>query len=212
MKKKDANPSFIKGYFKFIKTSGFFKHLLLALVSLCLVSYLLFKFLGIYTGHGEKVEVPDFTNKSVLELKEFTKDLKIGFKIVDSVYMPKSKPGIVIKQEPKSGSNVKSGRFVYLFVTTLVPPQMEMPQLAERSYRQAVFMIQSFGLKLGKTTYEIGFPGAVLKQIVDGKVYTAEEIKEAKRKNKPILIRKGSKVSLVVGKEEEKSLDSVKQD
>lgn len=209
MGKSEHNVSFFKGYLSFIKTKRFFFHLALAAITLIIIIFFIFKGLDLYTGHGEKVEVPDFSSKSVFELDHFISDKKVKYQIIDSLYQPKLKPGIVIKQDPLKGSFVKPDRTIYLYVSTLLPPKMEMPLLADRSYRQAVFMIQSYGLKLAKTTYETGFPGAVLKQIVDGKEYTAEEIKEAKRKNQPILIRKGSKISLVVGKEEEIVIDSI---
>ncbi|MFN5182269.1 MAG: PASTA domain-containing protein [Bacteroidota bacterium] len=209
MKKEHKKDSFLSSYLSFIKTKSFFIHLGLSVFTLFISMFLLFKFLNFYTDHGDKVEVPDFSEKSIFELEKFLEDKDIKFEITDSVYLPKSKPGVVIKQEPKKGSFVKPGRTVYLYISTILPPKMEMPQLVDRSYRQATFMIQSYGLKLGKTTYEVGFPGAVLKQIVDGKEYTAEQIKEARKKNNPIMIRKGSKISLVVGKEEEIVLDTI---
>ena len=210
MKNTAHKNSFWRGFLSFIRTKDFLKHAGIALISLLIFLYLLFTALDFYTGHGEKVEVPDFSNKSLIELGPFAEEKNLKYEITDSIYMPDSKPGVVVKQDPEKGSSVKPGRTIYLYISTILPPQMEMPQLADRSYRQAVFMLQSFGLKLGKTIYETGFPGAVLRQIVDGKEYTAEDIKAAKKKNKPIMIRKGSKVALVVGKEEEILIDSVK--
>ena len=69
----------------------------IAFVCLVVVLWALFKLLGVYTHHGETAEVPDFKGKSMAELDNFVKDKNVGFIIIDSVYSPDEKPGIVIK-------------------------------------------------------------------------------------------------------------------
>jgi len=164
----------------------------IAFVCLVVVLWALFKLLGVYTHHGETAEVPDFKGKSMAELDNFVKDKNVGFIIIDSVYSPDEKPGIVIKQDPEAKSMVKHNRIIYLYVTSTQAPQMAMPKLVDRSTRQAVFMIESYGLKLGKVT-EIAADckGCVLKQLYKGKEIAAGEA-----------IQKGSKIDLTVGKME----------
>lgn len=183
----------MKDLFNYLKSKTFFKHLALATVSLVIVLWALFKLLGVYTHHGETAEVPDFKGKAIAELDNFVKDKNVGFTIIDSVYSPQEKPGIVIKQDPEAKSMVKHNRIIYLYVTSTQAPQMAMPKLVDRSTRQAVFMIESYGLKVGKITEIAGdCKGCVLKQYFNGKEIMPGDA-----------IKKGSKIDLSVGKKEE---------
>ena len=183
----------MKDLFSYLKSKTFFKHLALATVSLVIVLWALFKLLGVYTHHGETAEVPDFKGKAIAELDNFVKDKNVGFTIIDSVYSPQEKPGIVIKQDPEAKSMVKHNRIIYLYVTSTQAPQMAMPKLVDRSTRQAVFMIESYGLKVGKITEIAGdCKGCVLKQYFNGKEIMPGDA-----------IKKGSKIDLSVGKKEE---------
>ena len=171
----------------------FFKHLIIASITLAFVLWGLFKLLGVYTHHGETAEVPEFKGKAISELENFVADKHVGFVIIDSIYDPEEKPGIVIKQDPEAKSMVKHNRIIYLYVTSTQAPQMAMPKLVDRSTRQAVFMIESYGLKLGKITEITGdCKGCVLQQFYKGKEITPGEA-----------IKKGSKIDLMVGKKED---------
>lgn len=183
----------MKDLFGYIKSKVFLKHLLFSVLSLAFILWVLFKLLGVYTHHGETAEVPDFKGKSISELEAFVTDKKVGYLIIDSVYSPKEKPGIVIKQDPEAKSLVKHNRIIYLYVTSMQAPQMAMPKLVDRSTRQAIFMIESYGLKVGNITEIKGdCKGCVLKQFFNGKEIAPGEA-----------IKKGSKIDLAVGKKED---------
>lgn len=182
----------MKDLFGYLKSKEFFKHLALAIVSLGLVLWILFKLLGVYTHHGETAEVPDFKGKTMAELANFVTGKNVGYVIIDSIYDPEEKPGVVIKQDPEAKSMVKHNRIIYLYVTSTQAPQMAMPKLVDRSTRQAVFMIESYGLKVGKITEIAGdCNGCVLKQFYKGKEIVPGDA-----------IKKGSKIDLTVGKKE----------
>ena len=185
----------MKNFFGYIKSKVFIKHFLLAIVCLVFVLWALFKLLGVYTHHGETAEVPDFKRKKMAELDAFVANKHIGYVVIDSIYDPKEAPGIVIRQDPEANSLVKHNRIIYLYVTSTQAPQMAMPKLVDRSTRQAVFMIESYGLKVGKITEIAGdCKGCVLKQFFNGKeIATGGAIK------------KGSKIDLAVGKKEDYS-------
>lgn len=182
----------MKDFLAYLKSVTFFKHIGLAILSLGIVLWIAFKLLSTYTHHGETAEVPDFKNKTIAELDQFIEDKNVRYTIIDSIYDPEEKSGIVIKQDPEAKSLVKHNRTIYLYVTSTQPPQIVMPKLVDRSTRQAILMITSYGLKVGKVEEIAGdCKGCVLKQFFKGK-----EIKPGD------LIKKGSKIDLVVGKKE----------
>lgn len=183
----------MKDFIGFIKSKFFLKHVLIAVISLIAVLWIFLKVLNVYTHHGEEAQVPDFSGKNVTELDGFIIGKNVRYLIIDSIYDPKEKSGIVIKQDPEAKSQVKHNRMIYLYVTSTQAPQIAMPKLVDRSTRQAIFMLESYGLKKGNVT-EISADcrGCVLKQLFKGK-----EIKVGDA------IKKGSKIDLVVGRKEE---------
>jgi len=180
----------MKNAISFFRSKRFFIHLLIALASLTLIFYATMGWLKSYTGHAEYVEVPDFEGQEVKNLKDFVSDKNVSYQIIDSIYDPKLKKGLVLQQDPEPGTKVKHNRRVYLYVTGMVAPQMLMPKLIDRSERQARLIIETYGLKLGKITeVAADCDGCVISQSMGGKdILPGTPVK------------KGSTINLVLGR------------
>lgn len=176
---------------KFIKSRVFFKHLGLSLVALALLFWIIFKGLGCYTEHGETIPVPDFHNVKIHELDAFIEDKDVRYEIIDSIYDTEKPKGIVIRQDPEPQAKVKRNRTVYLYVTAVLPPTIEMPKLKDRSLRQASAMLESYGLKMDK---DIEWKADQCVNCVLGQLYKGKPIAPGTK------IEKGSVIKLVVGK------------
>jgi beta-lactam-binding protein with PASTA domain len=176
-------------YFKFIKTKPFFIHVGIAIITAILLLWIGFKMVASYTQHNITVKVPDFTGKPIAELNDFIKDKKLRYQIIDSIYSPQQIPGTIIKQDPEKESEVKENRVVYLYVTSMLPPQIDMPKLVDRSVRQAVAMIESYGLKATIKYVSDACKNCVIRQLFKGK-----EIAPG------TAVKKGSVIELQVGK------------
>lgn len=87
--------------FLFSKTFAY--HLIAAIVVLILLLLLLFKFISIYTDHGEELVVPSFHGSTVEELKSAGYHEKFDFFIVDSLYDEYYKSGAIMIQDPAAG-------------------------------------------------------------------------------------------------------------
>ncbi|MEO6883811.1 MAG: PASTA domain-containing protein [Bacteroidia bacterium] len=174
----------------FIKSKTFFKHLALAIVLVSVLLWGVLQILDTYTLHNQSITVPDFSGLKTQEIDHFISDKNLHYTVIDSVYDAKSPKGIVIKQEPEKGIQVKKGRTIYLYVTSILPPQIEMPKLTDQSLRQAASVIETYGLKMGKIKYVPDVcANCILKQLNNGK-----EIEAGTK------IPKGSVIDLVVGK------------
>jgi eukaryotic-like serine/threonine-protein kinase len=182
----------MSSFFTFLKTRQFLIHTVIALVLIALIFWSLTSWLSSYTNHNHYVEVPDFSNQEVGSLDEFIKDKNVTYQIIDSLYSPKEKSGIVLRQDPEPKSKVKHNRIVYLYVTCLVAPQVEMPKLIDRSERQARFILETYGFKLGSVREaKADCNGCVIDQVIKGKSV------EAGAK-----VKKGSVVSLIIGRKD----------
>lgn len=182
----------MKELFSFLKSKQFFIQTGIILVVIFLILFGTIKWLSSYTEHGQFVSVPDFKGQKIVELTDFLKDKSVSFQIIDSIYDPKEKPGIVLRQDPEANSKVKHNRTVYLYVTGMIAPQIIMPKLIDRSERQARLIIETYGLSLGKIEEKAAdCNGCVISQSINGK-----EIEAGTG------VKKGSVVSLVVGRKD----------
>lgn len=179
-----------KNIFRFIKSKTFFINLGIYLVVLFIIIFVANKWLDNTTLHGETIKVPDFKNLKITELENFIADKDVKYEVIDSIYDPKIAKGIVVRQEPEAGADVKQNRTIFLYVTSVMPPRIEMPKLVDRSLRQATAMITSYGLRLGKIDFKPDqCANCVLEQLVKGKKIEPGE-----------LIEKGTVIQLIVGK------------
>jgi eukaryotic-like serine/threonine-protein kinase len=176
---------------RFIKSKTFFKHLGISLIAAAIFFWLVFRWLGCYTDHGETIAVPDFNNVKITELDNFVEDKEVRYEIIDSVYDNKREKGVVIRQEPEANTQVKRNRTVYLYVTAVLPPTVEMPKLKHRSLRHAQAMLETYGLKLKQpVTFK---PDQCVNCVLDQK-YKGKTIEPGTK------VEKGAVIELVVGK------------
>ena len=148
-----------------------------------------FRFLDDYTLHGESITVPDLYGFSINELDGFLEEKKLRYVVMDSIYDTEAEKGVVIDQDPKPNFKVKQNRTVYLIVNAMSPPKVKMPRLVDLSLRQAIAMLETYGLKVGALEYVPDLAkNAVLVQKINGR-----EVQPG------AMIRKGSAVDLVLG-------------
>ncbi len=180
----------LKNLGAFLKSKTFFKHLLLAILVWVLFFGCAVYYLSHYTRHGEFIVLQNLTKTKVASAETLLKNEELNYIIIDSVYVEDSPPGLVINQNPYPGAHVKKGRNIYLYVTSTLPPLVEMPNLKDKSLRQAKNLLDNGGLKAGDIQFVIDpLPGFVLEQTYKGK-----QIEPGTK------IPKGSVINMKVGK------------
>lgn len=163
-------------------------HLLLMLAVSAVLLALVFLFIRIYARQGEEYEMPDVVGKNISEaLEENSFDLE--YIIQDSVYRQGVEGGMILSQDPKGGVRVKSGRKVYVSVTSYMAEESVLPELAGLSVRQAVNELYSQGLIVGKLTFvEDPYKNSVVSQSSKGRTLYAGQP-----------VASGTVIDLVVG-------------
>lgn len=107
------------------------------------------QFLGSYTHHGEKVEVIDVVGQNVYEAEIALSSLGLETVVADSTYQRNMPAGVIIRQVPKAGNEIKSGRIVYLTKNLDHEPLVVLPDLVGNcSRREAEAQLRSLGFKL----------------------------------------------------------------
>jgi beta-lactam-binding protein with PASTA domain len=166
------------------------RNIILAILITILVLILLFSWLRISTRHGEAFSVPDLTVLASPEVKQLLESKKLRWEIFDSVYSNEHVKGTVVEQHPRPGFKVKKNRKIYLTMNAMNPEKIMMPNLVNLTIRQAQSRLESFGLKIGKITYE---PDMGINVVLAQK-YQGKPISEGDT------IIKGSFVDLVLGR------------
>ena len=131
--------------------------LVLFFILILIVVYMLFDMIIMpaYTRHGKEITVPDLTSMFYEDARHRLSQL--GLEIVEEEKKFDTSNqfpiGVVMSQNPPPFAKVKKGRRIYVIVSK-GEPTLEMPQLIHRSERNAIFILEKLGLKVGKINYE----------------------------------------------------------
>lgn len=139
---------------RFLKSKLFLKNLLLAVVATLVILFLLGRYLNAYTEHGSKIEVPDLTGFSLAEVEEMLTPLELSYVVIDSVeFNPEFPRGSVVTQIPTAYSEVKRNREIYLSINPTGEKKVALPNIIDKSRRQAVSYLETYGFRVGDLRY-----------------------------------------------------------
>lgn len=100
--------------------------------------------LGSYTRHTERIDVPNLRGIPAAEAIEYLEHMHLKGAVIDSVYAD-ARPGAVIEQIPAAGLPVKEGRVIYLTVNALGVRMVKAKDVREGGSRQALSTLRSLG-------------------------------------------------------------------
>lgn len=175
---------------KYITSRVFLAQLLAALAIMAVLAYLFFHWITFITNHGDEITVPNLSKLNPEQVEEKLDELDLDYQIIDTVDYRSDFPKLtVVEQEPTSGSKVKGGRTIYIKLNASTFTKVAVPDLIEKTYRQAVPTLKAVGLQEGSIKY-VPYLGKdmVLEMWVNGKKIKAGE-----------KVLKNTKVDLVLG-------------
>lgn len=184
---------------RFLFSKAFVINLIVALALVAVGLYFTMNYLNEYTLHGFSIEVPNCEGMLFEDADSLVSQNDFTAVISDSVYLEGKKGGVVIEQDPLAGKEVKQGRKIYMTITAMRPPQIAMPNLVDMSLRQAMSLMETYGLTVGELSYAPDpCTNCVLAQMEGD-----EEIEEGEK------INKGAKINLVLGQGLSKELTPI---
>lgn len=140
-----------------LKSKLLYKNILIAiLVTLVLLSGVSFM-LDAFTRHGDEKAVKSLLGMTPDEVDDYLTRNDFRVEVLDSVFTDTYPKGTVCKQDPEEGSMVKKNRKIYISYVARQQEMVEMPNLDDLTVRQAVAVVYSNGLSMGKIIYEDGF-------------------------------------------------------
>jgi len=103
--------------FSFLTNKRFLLNVLGIIVFLALVLFAVFTWLGIYTKHGQKLELPNYVGEHVESSIEDASSRTFQIIVNDSVHIVGKEGGLIQIQNPPGGSLVKENRKIYVTIT-----------------------------------------------------------------------------------------------
>ena len=175
-------------FFKYLATSDFRKQLIIAFVVIVVLVFSLFVSLRYYTRHGEGKPVPNLKGLSVENAVQLLQSEGFRYQI-DSVFILDKKPGLVLEQDPDPNTNVKINRMIYLTIVSSQTPDVNFPDIENKTLVEAQAMLANYGLKIGDTTYTPD----IARDAVLGFNYAGQSVSVGQK------IPKGSRINLILG-------------
>ena len=142
-------------FIQFVKSKTFLIHVSIAMVVTIVIVNILLFWLDSKTNHGEEITVPNLSALTIDEASKKLESVGLTYQILDTLhYNPKYPKFGVLEQEPVANYKVKSGRKIYLKLNASDYQIVTVPDLVEKTLRQAEPTLQALGLQVGKITYE----------------------------------------------------------
>jgi|SRR6218665_261433 len=178
------------GLRKFLTSRVFLIQVLIAAAIVGVLAYLLMHWLTFTTDHGNEITVPDLSKLSELQVEEKLDEINLEYVLLDSVDFRKGYPKhSVVEQDPIAGAKVKEGRKIYIKINSSGFTTVRIPNLIEKTYRQAVPTLKALGLEEGTITYKPYL----------GRDMVLEMRFNGKKLNPGDKVFKSSKIDLVLG-------------
>jgi beta-lactam-binding protein with PASTA domain len=175
-------------FFKYLATPDFRKQLIIAFVVIVILVFSLFISLRFYTRHGEGKPVPNLKGLSVENAVQLLESEGFRYQI-DSIFILDKKPGLVLEQDPDPNTNVKTNRMIYLTIVSSQTPDVNFPDIENKTLVEAQAMLENYGLKIGDTTYKPD----IARDAVLGFNYAGQSVSVGQK------IPKGSRINLILG-------------
>lgn len=174
---------------EFLKSKHFFRQLIIAAALSVAIIWGALKLLDLYTLHGHSIEVPDLEGHTLKEMDSILTSHRLRYVINDSIFDSERTKGSIAWQDPAAGTEVKRNRTIYLTMVAVLPEMTPMPNLIDLSRRQAIALLQTHGLTVGRLEYRPDIArNAVLQQ-----KYNEGAIEPG------TLVEKGTAIDLVLG-------------
>ncbi len=175
---------------KYLISKFFFKQLIKSFAIVSFLLIILFFYLKISTNHNNYIKVPYLIGIKFEDAIQILEEKKLNYVVIDSaLYNPNFSKFSILDQIPKSNSEVKKNRKIYLTLNPSNYGKVSIPKIIQITQRSATSALLASNLEIGEITYEdnIG-KDMVLKIFLSGK-----ELNEGD------LVPKKSKIDLVLG-------------
>ena len=184
----------------YLTSRVFFGQAFVALLILGVLGFLFMHWLTFTTDHGHEITVPNLAKLTEEQVEQKLDELDLDYVLLDSVDYNSNFPKFsVVEQDPLPGSKVKVGRKVYIKINASGFSSVRIPDLIQKTYREALPTLKSLGLEEGTITY---IPNLGKDMVLEMR-FKGRNLKVGDR------VLKASKIDLVLGDGNESYIEKV---
>jgi beta-lactam-binding protein with PASTA domain len=185
---------------KYLTSRVFFGQAFVALLILGVLGFLFMHWLTFTTDHGHEITVPNLAKLTEEQVEQKLDELDLDYVLLDSVDYNSNFPKFsVVEQDPLPGSKVKVGRKVYIKINASGFSSVRIPDLIQKTYREALPTLKALGLEEGTITY---IPNLGKDMVLEMR-FKGRNLKVGDR------VLKASKIDLVLGDGNESYIEKV---
>ena len=185
---------------KYLVSRVFFIQVAVALTIIVVLTYLFMHWLTFTTNHGHEITVPNLAKLTEEQVENKLGELDLDYVLLDSVDYNSDFPKFsVVEQDPLPGAKVKEGRKVYIKINASGFSSVKIPDLIDKTYREAVPTLKALGLEEGTITY---IPNLGKDMVLEMR-FRGRNLKVGDR------VLKASKIDLVLGDGKESYVEEV---
>jgi beta-lactam-binding protein with PASTA domain len=175
---------------KYLTSRVFLIQIFLAVLTIAVLGYLFMHWLTFTTDHGNEITVPNLSKLTEEQVEDKLDNLDLSYVLLDSLDYKSDFPKYsVVQQDPLPGEKVKEGRKVYIKINSSGFSSVKVPDLIEKTYREAAPTLKALGLEEGTITY---VPNLGKDMVLEMR-YKGRNIKAGDK------VLKSSKIDLVLG-------------
>lgn len=142
------------GFFKKLFSPLVWGNLMAMALVVVVLAFVAWKWIAVYTNHGESVEVPNAVGMLENDARYKLEQMGLSVIATSSGYDKRLPAGSVLEQSPVAGARVKPGRVIYLTTNSDNVPTKPLPDVADNSsLREAQAKLTALGFKLGPVEY-----------------------------------------------------------
>ena len=181
---------FFMNFIKYIFSKYFFKQILNAIILTLFFILILYFYLNITTNHNKYINVPELNGVAFNEAIEILDENNLSFIVLDSaLYNPEYPKFSILDQMPKSNTQVKKNRKIYLTLNPSNYGKVSVPNIIQITQRSANSSLLASGLEIGEISYENNI----------GKDMVLEILFNGNKINSGDMVPKKSKIDLILG-------------
>jgi len=154
--------------------------------------------LRMYTNHGQKLELKDYTGTHIDRASEHAEKNTFQMIVNDSIHRVGQPGGMIIAQNPAGGSLVKEDRKIYVDITKYTADEIALESLSPmygRNYKSKAEELRNLEIKSEIKGYrhDPGTPGHILQVWYDGSLIDGQN-----GRKRGVKIKKGGTLSFVL--------------
>ena len=191
----------IKGFFKevyyFLSSRIFWKNFGKQIAIIAGLLFLIFWFMKCFTRHGDAVRVGNYVQKNMKEVERMADNEGFDIVVTDSIYSESFPADIVLEQNPSANSYVKSGRTIYVKITTNRGNLVALPDIKGNDQVDLyIELLNMAKVKVGKidTIADPNLSDGTILQVIVGNDNVYKKLGDGVR------VREGSQIRLVIAK------------